>query len=37
MEVNLSAEKQARLQEIAQRVGKNPAEMIEEAIDRTLE
>jgi predicted transcriptional regulator len=37
MEVNLSAEKQARLQEFAHRVGKNPEERVEEAIDRMLE
>jgi predicted transcriptional regulator len=37
MEVHLSPDKQARLQEIASRVGKNAEEMIEEAVDRMLE
>jgi predicted transcriptional regulator len=37
MEVHLSPEKQAKLQEIAARVGKNTSEMVEEAVDRMLE
>ena len=37
MEVRLSPDKQARLQEIAARVGKNAEEMVEEAVDRMLE
>jgi predicted transcriptional regulator len=37
MEVRLSPDKQARLQEIATRVGKNAEQMVEEAVDRMLE
>lgn len=37
MEVHLSPDKQARLQEIATRVRKNAEEMVEEAVDRMLE
>ncbi len=37
MEVHLSPDKQARLQEIATRVGKNAEQMVEEAVDRMLE
>ena len=37
MEVHLSPDKQARLQEIANRVGKNTEQMVEEAVDRMLE
>lgn len=37
MEVRLSPDKQARLQEIASRTGKNPEQMVEEAVDRMLE
>ncbi len=37
MEVNLSAEKEARLQEFAARSGKNTAQLIEEAVDRMLD
>ena len=37
MEVHLSPDKQARLQEIATRVGKNTEQMVEEAVDRMLE
>ena len=37
MEVHLSPDKQARLQEIGTRVGKNAEQMVEEAVDRMLE
>jgi predicted transcriptional regulator len=37
MEVRLSPDKQARLQEIATRAGKNAEQMVEEAVDRMLE
>ena len=37
MEVHLSSDKQARLQEIAARVGKSAEEMVQEAVDRMLE
>jgi len=37
MEVHLSPDKQARLQEIATRVGKNAEQMVEEAVDRMIE
>jgi len=37
MEVRLSPDKQARLQEIATRVGKNTEQMVEEAVDLMLE
>jgi predicted transcriptional regulator len=37
VEVPLSAEKKARLREVATRTGKHPGELIEEAIDRMLE
>ena len=37
MEVHLSPDKQARLQEIATRAGKNPEQIVEEAVDRILE
>jgi predicted transcriptional regulator len=37
MEVHLSPEKEARLQQVATRIGKNPAQVIEEAVDRVLE
>ena len=37
MEVNLSAEKEARLQEFAARSGKNTAQLVEEAVDRMLD
>jgi len=37
MEVPLSLDKQARLQEIGARVGKNAEQMVEEAVDRMLE
>lgn len=37
MEVLLSAEKEARLREVATRTGKDAVQLIEEAIDRMLE
>jgi predicted transcriptional regulator len=37
MEVHFSADKEARLQELALRTGKQPAQVIEEAVDRMLE
>ena len=37
MEVHLSPDKQARLQEIASRVGKDAEQIVEEAVDRMLE
>jgi len=37
MEVRPSPDKQARLQEIATRVGKNTEQIVEEAVDRMLE
>jgi predicted transcriptional regulator len=37
MEVSLSPEKEARLQQVATRIGKNPSQVIEEAVDRMLE
>jgi predicted transcriptional regulator len=37
MEVHLSPDKQARLQEIATRTGKNAEQIVEEAVDRLLE
>ena len=37
MELHLSAEKEARLQAVAARTGKNAAQVIEEAVDRMLE
>ena len=37
MDVRLSPDKQARLQEIASRLGKNPEQVVEEAVDRMLE
>jgi predicted transcriptional regulator len=37
MEVRLSPDKQARLQEIAIRLGKNTEQIVEEAVDRMLE
>ena len=37
MEVRLSPDKQARLQEIATRAGKNAEQIVEEAVDRMLE
>jgi predicted transcriptional regulator len=37
MEVRLSPDKQARLQEIATRAGKSAEQIVEEAVDRMLE
>jgi len=37
MEVHLSPDKQARLQEIATRVAKNAEQMVTEAVDRMIE
>jgi predicted transcriptional regulator len=37
MELNLSPEKQARLQHVATRTGKDTAQLVEEAVDRMLE
>ena len=36
MEVHFSPEKEARLQQVATRIGKDPAQLIEEAVDRML-
>ncbi len=37
MEVHLSAEKEARLREVATRTGKDAGQLVEEAVDRMLE
>jgi predicted transcriptional regulator len=37
MEVRFSADKEARLQQVAARAGKEPSQLIEEAVDRMLE
>jgi predicted transcriptional regulator len=37
MEVRLNPDKQARLQEIASRLGKNAEQIVEEAVDRMFE
>jgi predicted transcriptional regulator len=37
MEVRFSAEKEAYLRRVAARAGKNPARVVEEAVDRMLE
>jgi len=37
MEAHLSPDKEARLQRFATRAGKDPAQLIEEAVDRLLE
>ena len=37
MEVNLSPEKEARLQHFASRTGRQPSQLVVEAIDRMLE
>lgn len=37
MEVQLSADKEARLQHFATRTGKDPAQLVVEAVDRMLE
>ena len=37
MEVHFSPDKEARLQQVATRIGKDPAQLIEEAVDRMFE
>jgi len=37
MEVRFSADKEARLQQVAARAGKEPSQLVEEAVDRMLE
>ena len=37
MEVHFSPDKEARLQQVATRTGKDPTQLIEEAVDRMLE
>ena len=37
MEVHLSPEKEARLKQVATREGKEPAQVVEEAVDRLLQ
>ncbi len=37
MEVHFSPEKEARVQELADRTGKQPSQLVEEAVDRMLE
>ncbi len=37
MEIQLSPEKQARLQEFANRTGKNPEQVVADAVDQVLE
>ena len=37
MEVHLALEKEARLNQLATRIGKDTAEVVEEAVDRLLE
>ncbi len=37
MDVPLSAEKEAQLQQVAARTGNNAAQLVEEAVDRMLE
>ena len=37
MEVHFSPDKQARLQQFATRIGKDTAQLVEEAVDRMLE
>lgn len=37
MEVQLSPEKEARLQDVAARTGRQAAQLVEEAVDRMLE
>jgi len=37
MEVRLSPDREARLQEFAARAGKEPSQLVEEAVDRMLE
>jgi predicted DNA-binding protein len=37
MEVRFSPDKEARLQKVAARAGKDPSQLVEEAVDRMLE
>lgn len=37
MEVHFSPEKEARLKQVAYRTGKEPAQVVQEAVDRMLE
>ena len=37
MEVHFSPEKEARLKQVANRTGKDPAQVVEEAVDRMLQ
>jgi len=37
MEVRFSADKESRLQQLAARAGKEPSQLVEEAVDRMLE
>jgi len=37
MEVNLAPEKEFQLQQLATRTGRDPAQVVEEAVDRLLE
>jgi predicted transcriptional regulator len=37
MEVHLTAEKEAQLQQLASNTGRNPVQVVEEAVDRLLE
>jgi predicted transcriptional regulator len=37
MEVRFSPDKEARLHQVAARVGKEPSQLVEEAVDRMLE
>ena len=37
MEVHLSAEKEARLEQLASNTGRQPVQVVEEAVDRLLE
>jgi predicted transcriptional regulator len=37
MEIHLSAEKEARIQQVAARTGRNPAQVVEEAVDRMFD
>jgi predicted transcriptional regulator len=37
MEIRLSSDKEARLRDVAVRTGRNPSQLVEEAVDRMLE
>jgi predicted transcriptional regulator len=37
MEIRLSPDKEARLRDVAVRTGRNPSQLVEEAVDRMLE